>query len=71
MPILDQLEFLDNPNLEIEKETTLYSWSDIKEITVDYLNKTQKRSSAKTFMGLVAIGVPTHLRNRAGSGYIH
>ena len=47
MPILDQLEFLDNPNLDIEKETPLYSWSDIKEITVDYLNKTQKRSSAK------------------------
>ena len=34
MPILDQLEFLDNPNLKIEKETPLYSWSDIKEITV-------------------------------------
>ena len=47
MPILDQLEFLDNPNLEIEKETPLYSWSDIKKITVDYLDKTQKRSSAK------------------------
>jgi len=47
MPILDQLEFLDNPNLDIEKETPLYSWSDIKEITVDYLDKTQKRSSAK------------------------
>ena len=47
MPILDQLEFLDNPNLKIEKETPLYSWSDIKEITVDYLDKTQKRSSAK------------------------
>ena len=47
MPILDQLEFLDNPNFEIEKETPLYSWSDIKEITVDYLDKTQKRSSAK------------------------
>ena len=47
MPILDQLEFLDNPNLEIEKEAPLYSWSDIKEITVDYLDKTQKRSSAK------------------------
>ena len=47
MPILDQLEFLDNPNLDIEKETPLYSWTDIKEITVDYLDKTQKRSSAK------------------------
>ena len=47
MPILDQLEFLDNPNFEIEKETPLYSWSDIKEITVNYLDKTQKRSSAK------------------------
>ena len=47
MPILDQLEFLDNPNLDIEKETPLYSWSDIKEITVNYLDKTQKRSSAK------------------------
>ena len=47
MPILDQLEFLANPNLEIEKETPLYSWSDIKEITVNYLDKTQKRSSAK------------------------
>ena len=47
MPILDQLEFLDNPNLEIEKETPLYTWSDIKKITVDYLDKNQKRSSAK------------------------
>ena len=28
MPILDQSEFLDNPNLEIEKETPLYNWSD-------------------------------------------
>ena len=26
MPILDQLEFLDNPNLDIEKETPLYIW---------------------------------------------
>ena len=33
MPILDQLEFLDNPNLEIEKETPLYSWSDIPALT--------------------------------------
>tara|TARA_X000000950_G_scaffold249838_1_gene310022 strand:- start:97 stop:549 length:453 start_codon:yes stop_codon:yes gene_type:complete len=35
MPILDQLQFLDNPNLEIEKETPLYTWSDIKEIKVN------------------------------------
>ena len=47
MPKLVQLEFLDIPNFEIEKESPLYSWSDIKEITVDYLDETQKRSSAK------------------------
>ena len=47
MPILDQLEYLDNPNLQIEKETPLYTWSDISKITVNYLDKTQKLSSAK------------------------
>ena len=47
MPILDQLEYLDNPNLQIEKETPLYTWSDISKITGNYLDKTQKLSSAK------------------------
>ena len=47
IPILDQLEHLDNPNLGIEKEQPLYSWNDIYKITNDYLDKTLKRSSAK------------------------
>ncbi len=47
IPILDQLEYLNNPNLGIEKEQPLYSWDDISKITIDYLDKTLKRSSAK------------------------
>ena len=47
IPILDQLAYLDNPNLEIDKEQPLYSWNDISKITIEYLDKTQKRSSAK------------------------
>ena len=47
IPILDQLKYLNNPNLGIEKEQPLYSWDDISKITIDYLDKTLKRSSAK------------------------
>ena len=47
IPILDQLAYLNNPNLGIEKEQPLYTWDDICKITIDYLDKTLKRSSAK------------------------
>ena len=42
-----QLRYLKNPNLEVEKATPKYTWDDIYEITIEYLNRTQKRSSAK------------------------
>ena len=47
IPILDQLAYLDNPNLGIEKEQPLYTWDDIYKISIDYLDKTLKRSSGK------------------------
>ena len=62
MPILDQLEYLDNPNLQIEKETPLYTWSDISKITGNYLDKTQKQSSAKN--------TKAHLNNLVNSNIL-
>mgnify|MGYP007000344654 len=47
VPIEKQIEYLENPNLVIEKDSPIYSWEDIYRITNDHLNKTQKQSSAK------------------------
>ena len=35
-----QLRYLKNPNLEVEKATPKYTWDDIYEITIEYLNRT-------------------------------
>ena len=47
VPIEKQIQYLENPNLVIEKDSPIYSWEDIYRITNEHLNKTQKQSSAK------------------------
>ena len=47
IPIEKQLAYLDDPDIVLEKNSTIYVWENVAEITLEHLIQSQKQTSAK------------------------